>query len=135
MPLYEKWLERYGESIYETRGGPFEPSLIYNLHYKDDASYYWGGSTHRGNKIYIHVLNWINDVITLPNIEQRIVSSSSLTAKDVTVKQTDEAITVSVPPEDRSAYDTIIVLELDEPFHWEGVSSKETDDYAKADGL
>lgn len=38
------YLEKYGESIYETRGGPWLP--------KD-----WGGTTFKGNKVYVHIIN------------------------------------------------------------------------------
>lgn len=37
-----KWLRRYGESIYGTRNGPYMPGP-------------WGGSTRKGNAIYLHL--------------------------------------------------------------------------------
>ena len=40
-----KWLEKYGYSIYGTRGGPFKPTD-------------WGVSTRKGNKVYLHILKW-----------------------------------------------------------------------------
>ncbi len=39
------WLEKYGYTIYSTRGGPFKPTD-------------WGVSTRKGNKIYLHILKW-----------------------------------------------------------------------------
>jgi alpha-L-fucosidase len=39
------WLEKYGYTIYGTRGGPFKPTD-------------WGVSTRKGNKIYLHILKW-----------------------------------------------------------------------------
>jgi alpha-L-fucosidase len=42
------WLEKYGYSIYGTRGGPFRPTD-------------WGVSTRKGNKIYLHILKWFGD--------------------------------------------------------------------------
>jgi len=45
-PLYEvgKWLARNSQSIMDTRGGPLAPQP-------------WGVTTHRGRKIYVHVLD------------------------------------------------------------------------------
>ena len=96
------WLKRYGEAIYATRGGPFRPTA-------------WGASTHRGNRIYVHILKWINDVITLPPIQKRIVRSYLLGGGTVTVDQTDKCIQISVPAVHRKTLDTIVVLELDGP--------------------
>jgi len=96
------WLAKHGESIYGTRGGPFKPGP-------------WGGSTHRGNTVYLHILDWPEDTLTLPAVEQRIVASRSLAGRAVSVTQTDEVIEVSAPPPDRESMDTIIALELDGP--------------------
>ncbi|MBW7989672.1 MAG: hypothetical protein FVQ84_06610 [Planctomycetes bacterium] len=95
-----KWLDEYGRSIYATRGGPFKPGG-------------WGASTHKGNTIYIHVLNWQEDTLTLPPIPKKIIASSVMTGGTVTVKQTKKAIEISVPKSYRREIDTIIVLELD----------------------
>jgi alpha-L-fucosidase len=40
-----KWLEKYGYTVYETRGGPYKPTD-------------WGVSTRKGNRIFLHVLKW-----------------------------------------------------------------------------
>jgi len=97
-----KWLTTYGPSIYKTRGGPFKPGL-------------WGVSTYRGNTIYIHALHWDGDRITLPAIENKIVSSSLLTRGTVQVKQSSEGIDIRVGPAHQQEIDTVIVLELDGP--------------------
>ena len=56
-----KWLEKYGYTIYSTRGGPFKPTD-------------WGVSTRKGNKIYLHILRWSGDSpkIILPDIGMQI---------------------------------------------------------------
>jgi alpha-L-fucosidase len=96
------WLNNYGKSIYATRGGPFIPGS-------------WGASTRRGNTIYLHVLNWEEDNIVLPPIPNRIIRSNVMTGGTAHLKQTDEAIKVSVSKAKRNELDTIIVLELDGP--------------------
>jgi alpha-L-fucosidase len=95
-----KWLNKYGQSIYSTRGGPFKPGE-------------WGASTYKGNTIYIHVLDWQEDTLTLPPIPKQIIEYSVMGGGPVTVKQTSEAIEISVPKLTRRDLDTIIVLQLD----------------------
>ena len=96
------WLRKYGESIYGTRGGPFRPGA-------------WGASTYRGNTIYLHILQWAGESVTLPAIEKKIVSASVMTGGKADVKQTAKAIEISVAPADRKELDTIVVLTLDGP--------------------
>ncbi len=97
-----EWLKKYGDSIYSTRGGPFKTGP-------------WGASTNKGNYIYIHVFNWDNTTFTLPPIPKKIIASSVLTGGNAKVKQTEEAIEISVPKEHRQEVDTIIKLQLDGP--------------------
>jgi len=94
-----KWLKKYGESIYKTRGGPFKPGK-------------WGASTYKGKKIYVHILNWQGDSIVLPAIDKKIVKSSILTGGKADVEQTEEGIKISIPNEHRRDIDTIVVLKL-----------------------
>jgi alpha-L-fucosidase len=96
------WFSENGGSIYATRGGPWKPSA--NI-----------ASTRQGNTIFVHVLKWNADAITLPNIPKRIVASSLLAGGSVDVKQTAAGVVISVPPADRSALDTIIKLEVGGP--------------------
>ena len=96
------WLSQYGGSVYGTRGGPVPSGP-------------WGGCTHRDNRIYVHVIDWPEDFVQLPPLARRILSSRSLTAREATVQQTPEGVRISVPPADRQAPDSIVVLELDGP--------------------
>jgi alpha-L-fucosidase len=95
-----QWLARYGESIYGTRGGPF-------------ARGNWGAATHKGNTIYVHILDPNLDVVKLSPLPNKIVGSSLLTGGTATVKQTDRSIEISVPKADRREIDTIVVLRLE----------------------
>ncbi len=96
------WLMKYGQSIYASRGGPFKPGS-------------WGASTYKDNTIYIHVLNWQEDTLTLPAIPKNIIASFVMTGGTATVQQTNKAIKISVPKSYRQDIDTIIVLKLDGP--------------------
>lgn len=114
-----QWLNQYGESIYGTRGGPF---VAPNARLRSSKEYYgkfqlagglwWGGSTHKGNAIYLHILRWPADTITLPPIERTILHHTVLTGGTAIVKQTALGIEVSVPSNARDPIDTIVKLEL-----------------------
>jgi len=97
-----KWLEKYGESIYTTRGGPFKPGD-------------WGASTYKNNHIYVHILNWKGYKLKLPAISARVLSSSLLAGGKAGVKQAPDGIEITVPRQYRQDIDTIVVLELDGP--------------------
>ena len=97
-----QWLDKNGKSVYGTRGGPFKGNA-------------WVTMTNKGNTIYVHVLRWYTDMITLPLAERKIVASSVLTGGTVTVKQHDGVAEISVPAHHRQDIDTIVVLELDGP--------------------
>ncbi len=97
-----QWLKKNGESIYGTRGGPLKPGK-------------WGASTHKGNRIYVHVLNWPGETLSLPSVGKKIAATSVLTGGKADVKQTKDGITITVPKEYRQDIDTIVVLELDGP--------------------
>jgi alpha-L-fucosidase len=95
-----KWLGKYGESIYATRGGPFLPGD-------------YGVSTHHGNMIYLHILKWPGDKIVLPAISAKIVRLSVLTGGEASFTQTGRGIEISMPLACRSEIDTVIALQLD----------------------
>ncbi len=116
------WLRKCGESVYGTRGGPFRSpdeqkrsQRGYYGQFTLAGGAYWGGSTHRGNTVYLHILRWPSDRITLPAIKPRIVKQTVLTGGEAIVKQTDAGMDVTVPAAQRDAIDTIVKLELDAP--------------------
>ncbi len=117
-----KWTKKYGKSIYETRGGPFvAPNMNVRGHGSALNSFnlpggrWWGGSTHKGNTVYLHILRWRSDKIVLPDIGCKVVSHKVLTGGKATVNQTDDYIEVSVPQEWRNELDTIVQITFDKP--------------------
>ena len=117
-----RWLEQYGESIYETRGGPFvapdhrrRSQEAYYGQFALPGGVWWGGSTRKDNLVYLHILRWPADTVSLPPIAPKVTGHSVLTGGEATVAQTDEGIQVGVPPEHRDRLDTIVKLELDGP--------------------
>jgi len=95
-----QWLKKYGQSIYGTRGGPYKPSRGI-------------ASTREGDTVYIHVLQWRGDSVSLPQLPKKVLSASLLTGGKLTLSQADDGITLNVPTADRQEIDTIIVLKLD----------------------
>ncbi len=95
-----QWLEKYGISIYGTRGGPFLPGD-------------YGVCTHRDKLIYVHILNWPRDKLILPAITAKIIRASALTGGAVGFSQTEQGTEISVSPNNRDDIDTVVVFELD----------------------
>jgi alpha-L-fucosidase len=97
------WLTAYGHSIYNTRGGPYRNAK-------------WGGSTRRGNTVFIHVFDWKGqETLRLLPLPQKITASRVLTGGTVVVTQTANGIDLAVPVAERNAINTIIELTLDAP--------------------
>jgi alpha-L-fucosidase len=98
------WLSTNGESIYGTRGGPWLP-----------ADY--GVSTHIGTSVYVHVLKFAEgSTITLPTLGVKILSASRLGGPTVQVEQSEREVTFRVPAEAVDPIDTVIKVELEEPW-------------------
>ncbi|HEY9046227.1 MAG TPA: alpha-L-fucosidase [Ohtaekwangia sp.] len=95
-----EWLTANGETIYGTRGGP--------LTARD-----WGVTTQKGNKVYIHVLDWTDESLTLPSWGKKIKSAKLFSDKS-TVKfiENEFGITLKIPKAKMDETDTIVELEL-----------------------
>ena len=95
------WLKKYGVAIYGTRGGPF-------------ANGKWGGSTHRGNTVYLHVFEWPGDTLRLGALPQKIIKAQVLSGgAEVAFAQTARGVEVTVPTTQRDNPVTVIELTLD----------------------
>lgn len=95
------WLQIYGESIYGTRAGPFQPV---------DGRYC---STYKGNRVYVHVLDWGEDKkLFLPALDQTIEAVSILTGGHISHVQTDRQTILTALVKDRTT-PAIIELVLD----------------------
>lgn len=95
-----QWLKTYGEAVYGTRGGP----------YKNGA---WGGSCHKGKKLYLHVFEWPADGLKLGALPANVLSARILNGGAASVSQTSQELVVEVAPEDRIAPVTVVELTLD----------------------
>lgn len=93
-----QWLKSYGESIYETSGGP-----IMNGD--------WGGTVWKDNKLYVHVIDWSMDEIKIPKLRGEILNIYSITAQNVSSREENGWIYITVPEINKQDIDTIIVIE------------------------
>ncbi len=95
-----QWLQKNGETVYGTRGGPMPPRP-------------WGVTTHKGNRVFVHVLDWQDSVIAIAR-PPKPVKAASLFAGGAPVKFTLEkdALVLRLDPKAIDPLDTIVVLEL-----------------------
>jgi alpha-L-fucosidase len=93
------WLRVHGTSIYGTRGGPVPPRE-------------WGVTTRRGDTVFVHVLDWPDRLLSLPDFGARIVRASVLASgAPVDVVQTASGVTLALPSVTPGQPDRVIVLE------------------------
>ncbi len=95
-----RWLNRFGESIYGTRGGPYQNGS-------------WGGSCFRDNTLYLHVFEWSGDMLQLPPLKAQVSHADVLTGGAVEVKQTHAGLRLVLTEGQPDETDTVIKLELD----------------------
>src|SRR5262245_65420764 len=91
-----EWLSKNGESIYGTRGGPITPRP-------------WGVTTQKGNKIYVHILDWQDPAFLLPRLQRKIASGHFL--KDGSKAQYNESdlgVWVTITDSAEAEYATIL---------------------------
>ena len=95
-----EWLKANGETIYGTKGGPL-------------SAREWGVTTQKGNKVYVHILNWQDETLTLPSLGKKVVSAKLFSDK-TPIKFQDGPFGVSlmVPKAKWSDVDTIVELEV-----------------------
>jgi alpha-L-fucosidase len=96
------WLAKYGESVYGTRGGPFRNGE-------------WGGSTSKGNTVYLHVLKWDRNQLKLPPLKAKIIRGKALTGGNVRIEQTNEGMIIRMPVREQNKVNTVVKLELETP--------------------
>lgn len=95
-----EWMRQYGETVYGTRGGPLTP--------RD-----WGVTTQKGNKVYVHILKWQDETLTLPRLGKKVVSAKLFIDKSpIKFAETDFGLSIRVPKDKMNETDTVIELEL-----------------------
>jgi alpha-L-fucosidase len=104
-----RWLNTNGESIYGTRGGPWLPGS-------------YGVSTHRQNVIYVHLLQAPKSgELSLPILPFPVKSAALLHGPDLQFKQSDRELVIAVPVASIDAIDTVLKLEIEQPWTTDSV--------------
>jgi len=96
-----KWLEKYGESVYGTRGGPLAPQS-------------WGVTTQKGQVVYIHLFKQpAEGTILIPGSKLKVKQARVL-GQDTVVKfkVTKEGVQIETGNMQLTGPDTVIALEL-----------------------
>jgi alpha-L-fucosidase len=94
------WLTAKGETIYGTRGGPMAPRP-------------WGVTTRKGDRVYVHVLDWKDAVLALPRPDRPVKSATYFgTTRPVAFTLEKDALLLRLDPAALDPIDTIVVLEL-----------------------
>ena len=95
-----EWMSRYGDAIYGTRGGPL-------------ASADWGVTTQKGDKVYLHVLNWNSPLLAVGPITRKVSSAALMSDNSrVQFSQSDKGVVLTLPAETVKEVDRVIVLTL-----------------------
>jgi len=94
------WLDKYGETIYETRKGPIRPAD-------------WGATTiAKDGKIYIHLLELKEENLLIPSLPSKIKSATYFeNGEKVNFKETDYGLLLHIPNDKQNNIDTILVIE------------------------
>jgi alpha-L-fucosidase len=94
------WLKEYGETIYNTEGGPIPPQE-------------WGVSTRKKNTIYLHVLE-PEESITIDKLTCEISDIQVYsTGKNVPFRQRGTKLTINLPDIDKNLVDLVLVAKED----------------------
>jgi len=94
------WMQKYGDSIYGTRGGPIAPTV-------------WGVTTRKGNTVYIHVLEPISPSLALPALPGPVRSARLLRdGSKIEFAENSYGLLLKLPARAEDEYDQVIALEL-----------------------
>ena len=96
-----KWTSVFGESVYGTRGGPITPRP-------------WGVSTAKGDKVYLHLIDWTDRVLAIGALPRGVAKAYRLDDKArVILKAVPNGLALSLPAKADDPIDEVIVLELE----------------------
>jgi alpha-L-fucosidase len=94
-----KWMGKYGETVYGTRGGPVTPKS-------------WGVTTQKGNKVYVHILNAEEPNLLIPDFGKKVKGITLFgTGEKLKYKQDSFGIAVTLPGK-LDETDEILIIEI-----------------------
>jgi len=95
------WLDKYGTTIYGTKGGPYKPNNTY-------------ATTRKGNIIYLHIFERNSDKLILPALaDAKIKKAHFFNGEEVSfIQNKDFGILINLPKDLPDPVSSVIVLEL-----------------------
>jgi len=75
----------------------------------------WGGTCHKGNKLYVHVFEWPKEGLAFDPLPNKVLSAPHPDRRAGHFVQSDAELSVQVADADRAAPVTVIELTLDTP--------------------
>ncbi len=97
-----RWLEKYGDTVYRTRGGPVPPAD-------------WGVTTQRGDTVFVHILKQDDASLVLEGLPRRPISAQMYgTGTSVSFENGDAQTTLHLPSLDREAVDNVVEITLED---------------------
>jgi alpha-L-fucosidase len=94
------WLEKYGMTIYNTRGGPLPPQK-------------WGVMTSNNKNVYLHILNPKSKIV-LPGFAPDIRRIHTINDNEsLDFKRDGEDVIIKLPKIEHDVIDYILIVELD----------------------
>lgn len=94
------WLDKNGESVYGTTGGPYLPTE-------------WLASTRKGKSVYLHLLNFNEKKLELPfPFEARLQSCAMLNGEKLKFKTNHKMLQVQLPENKMSKMVSVIKLDF-----------------------
>ena len=95
------WLKENGESVYETKGGPYKPTEKL-------------ASTRNGKNIYVHLFNWENKSVEIPSPGNASIKKCSvLKGSKLKFSNADNNLKIEIPENQINQSVLTICLELD----------------------
>jgi alpha-L-fucosidase len=95
-----EWLALHGESIYGTRAGVIPPTTNGAI-----------VSTRRGETHYLHLLQYLSDCVTIPNMPEVTQATWLKDHSLVKLTRKDDKLTLTLPAQQRDAINTVVKLE------------------------
>ena len=97
------WLAKYGDAIYGTRGGPYQNGP-------------WGGSCHKGNKLFLHIFQWpAGGKIAFDPLPAKVLAARTLDGTPVVFQQDAGELSVTVTEPQKVSPVTVVELTTDQP--------------------
>jgi alpha-L-fucosidase len=93
-----QWTAKNGASVYGTRGGPVTPRP-------------WGATTQTADKVFVHVLDWDDELLAIPDLGNVRNAKIHGSGQAVTMNRMDGGVVLRLPRALRDPIDTIVALE------------------------